>query len=156
MAEKPDFKTENDKLKKNYHLPDFKELNNELELGDLEKKEFLLRAIRRKMRDKLIFFCRILEGVLYPTDKSPLTAYESSFFTEDAKYHLSTIHKTMMTFDRRSLSLDVEDTDEKNATYIKDLWKHWQPFKQETSSVIVTMEQSWNHHEKENAQGYFG
>lgn len=157
MTEKQDPKTLYDKLQAKHNLPSYEEITKEFELGDLEKKDDILRAVRRKMRDKLIFFCRILEGVLYPTERSPLTAYESSFFDDYTKMHLSQIHKTLMIFDRQSLLLDIEDTVEKNVEFILTLWKEWPTFKQEISSAVKIMEKAWQSTiEEKSAQGYFG
>ena len=156
MAE-TDIKTEYEKLQKKYKLPLYAELNQEFELGELEKKEFLLRHIRRKMREKLLFFCRILEGILYPSDRSPLTAYESGFFDDYTKLQLSKVHKTLMIFDRQSLLLDIDDSEEKTVEYILKLWKEWTMFKEELSRTIRIMEQSWEKTvEEKTTQGYFG
>ena len=157
MKDKQDLKAMYDKLKVKFKLPEYSRLNEEFEIGDVEKKEFLLRAVRRKMRDKLIFFCRILEGVLYPTDRSPLNAYESSFFDDSTKTHLSQIHRTMMIFDRQSLLLDIQDSDEQNVEFILALWKEWSLFGKEISAAIKIMEKSWKSTgEEKGAQGYFG
>ncbi len=55
--EKINIKEEYEKLK--HKLPEFNRLNEEFEISRVEseyKKEFLLRDIRRKINDKLIFF----------------------------------------------------------------------------------------------------
>ena len=157
MTDKLDFKTEYKKIQKKYNLPEFDLLNKEFELGELEKKDFLLRVLRRKMRDKLIFFCRIIEGILYPTDRSPLLTYESGFFDENLKENLMTLHKTMMLFDRQSLLLEVEATEAKDIEFILKLWKEWPQFKRELIKVIVVMEHSWlSTTQEQKTEGYFG
>src|SRR3989344_8247197 len=143
MTEKETPKAAYDKLSAKHKLPEYALLNDKFELGDIEKKEFLLRAIRRKMREKLIFFCRILEGILYPTERSPLTAYESSFFDDFTKMHLSQLHKTMMIFDRQSLLLDIQDSDDQNVEFILTLWKEWPTFEKELEEVVKNMEKAW-------------
>ncbi len=156
MADKIDSKAEYEKIKKKYKLPDYAPLHKEFELGDIEGKEILLRYIRRKMRDKLIFFCRILEGITYPTERSPLTNYESSAFNDETKLHLSKIHRSMMVFDRQSLLLDIEDSDEKNTEYILSLWKAWPEYKTHLAKVVKTMEKTWQSNVEEETEGYFG
>ncbi len=156
MTEKIDFKAEYEKLRKKYNLPDFEVLNKEFELVDMEKKENVPRALRRRLREKLIFFCRIVEGIIYPTERSPLATYESSFFDDFTKLQLSKIHRMMMVFDRKGLCLDVEDSEEKNMGYILDLLKEWPGLKRELLKTVVLMERSWQNHIEEKAQGYFG
>ena len=46
-------KEEYEKLKEKHNLPDFKEINNEFEITTIEKEEFLLREIRRKIYEKI-------------------------------------------------------------------------------------------------------
>ncbi|HZX12140.1 MAG TPA: hypothetical protein VFE88_01665 [Candidatus Nanoarchaeia archaeon] len=156
MTEKLDFKAEYEKYRKKHNLPDFDTLHKEFELGDLEKKDFPLRVLRRKMRDKLIFFCRILEGILYPTERSPLSSYESSFFNEDARTTLTKMHSAMMIFDRQSMLLDIEGSEDKDVEYILKLWKQWPTFKQDVANVVRTMEESWKTTIKEETEHYFG
>jgi len=60
-----DIKTEYENLRKKYtKLPNFEVLNNEFELKSIEKNILITRQIRRRLADKVIFFCRILENII--------------------------------------------------------------------------------------------
>lgn len=148
---------EYDKVRAKYTLSPFKDLNKEFELNHIEHKEFILRGVRRRMNDKLIFFCRIIEGVLYPHEKSPLNAYESGFFDDTTKEQLTLIHKKMMIYERQSLLLDIEPDEAKDAEFIKRLAKEWKMFKEQLTAVVRTMEHAWQTTLAKEKEGeYFG
>ena len=145
------------KIKKAHDLPAFKELDKEFELSVIEVKPFLVRAIRRRMNDKVIFFCRIIEGLLYPHEKSHIHAYESSFFNEQQKEQLTITHKKIMLLERDSLLLDIDSNEEQDARYIRDLAKDWKQFKQTTTQAVLIMKKAWETPQKEEKGGaYFG
>ncbi len=146
-----------EKIKKQYTLPPFKELDKEFELRTLEIKPFLVRAIRRRMNDKVIFFCRLIEGLLYPHEKSHIHAYESSFFNEQQKEQLTIIHKKMMLLERDSLLLDIESDEEQDAHYIRELAKEWKLLKNATTQAVLIMKKAWETpHKEEKGGAYFG
>ena len=50
-------------LKKKYRLPDFKEMEAELQLSDSEETNFLLKLIVRRIAEKLDFFAKMIEEI---------------------------------------------------------------------------------------------
>ncbi|KHO53984.1 hypothetical protein J4476_02775 [Candidatus Woesearchaeota archaeon] len=151
-----DIKTEYEKISKKYKLPEFEKINDDFEIDFIEKKEFLTRAIRRRMNDKLLFFARIIENVIYPNSHSQIIAYENSVFSEERKLELVKVHKQLMIFERRSLLLDIETAEEKDIEYIRDLLLRWEEFKNELKEVAETMQESWKTNIEEKEERYFG
>ena len=151
-----DIKIEYEKISKKYKLPEFEIINNEFEIDFIEKKEFLTRAIRRRMNDKLLFFARIIENVIYQSTQSQISSYENSFFTDERKLELVKVHKQLMAFERTSLLLDIETTDEKDIDYIKNLLENWEEFKKELKDIAETMQSSWNKNLEEKEERFFG
>ena len=43
-----------------FNLPPFKDMDDEFEISSIDKKIFLLRSLRRKMNDKILFFFMII------------------------------------------------------------------------------------------------
>ena len=76
-------KEEYQKIK--HKLPKFEEINEDFEIEFIKEKNFLLRQIRRRMSEKIIFFCRIIEGLVYPTQQHIITATEVKAFSEERK-----------------------------------------------------------------------
>lgn len=149
-------KEEYQKLKDKYSLPEFEILNKEFELSFIENKEFLLRSIRRRLRDKVIFFCKILENILFQTTQNQASIYESTFFDEIKKQELSELYKKLMILDRQAMLIDVNPEDSKEVEYINILVKEWPQFKEKLDEVALTMKNSWFKEIEEQKHKYFG
>ena len=147
-------KKEYESISKKYKLPDFEALNNEFEFN-IEKSNFLLRNIRRRMFDKMSWFLRIVENIIFPS-QSHLLAYEGSFFDEEKRKELTTLHKKMMVFDRLALLLDTNPNDAEDEGYIKKLYKEWPSLKKSMLEIISIIKKSWESDLKEEDEKYFG
>ena len=158
VESKFDIKEEYEKLLEKYkNLPSFAELNNEFELNSIEKPNFLMRNIRRKINEKVMFFCKILESVLYPSLQTTISGYEANFFNDQEKNSLMLLHKKLMIFEKESLFLDIEcNSEEKDAEYIKKVYNQWKEFKFEMNNAVKKMMNSWNEELKDDGETYFG
>jgi len=151
-----DLKEEYDKLK--YKIPKFEDFDYEFELSsaNIKDKNFLIRSIRRRLNDKVIFYCRIIEGLIYPNANNLIGMVEVKSFSEDEKEKMSKIYKKLMEFERQSLSLDVEPDEKKEVEFINNLFKEWKKFKDEMIKITKKMKESWHLEEKEEKDNYFG
>ncbi len=147
---------EYNKLK--YKLPKFEDLDYEFEISasNIKDKTFLIRNLRRRLNDKVIFYCRIIEGLLYPNGNNITGMLEVKAFNEQEKERISKIYKKLMEFERESLSLDVNPDEKKEAEFINNLFKEWKKFKEEMIKVTEKMKESWHLEEKEEKDIYFG
>ena len=87
--EKFDIKQEYNILK--HKLPNFNELDREFEISsaNIKDKNFLLRNIRRRINDKVIFYCRLIEGLIYPSTNNIISMFELKSFNEQEKENIS-------------------------------------------------------------------
>ena len=154
--DKFDIKTEYEKLK--LRLPKFQDLDGEFEISSLGLKDkgFLLRNIRRRVNDKVIFYCKIIEGLLYPNQSNFIGMFEIKSFNEDEKKNINELYKNLMQYERESLRLDVNPTEKGDVDYINNLWKNWQNFKKEMIRVAEKMKGSWKEEDKSFKDNYFG
>ena len=72
-------------MKKKYKLPEFSELNRELEASSIEETDFLLRAIARKASEKLEFYASLLEEALQPDTSNLYSMHEARFLHKMTK-----------------------------------------------------------------------
>lgn len=150
-------KNEYEQLRKNYkELPNFEDLNNDFELDAIDKPGFLHRQIRRRLNDKVIFFCKIVENLIYPSMQSTIGAYESNFFNDTERDQLVKLHKTLMVYERRALGLDVETGEEGDIQFILDLVKEFGNFKLELIKVVSKMTDTWKKELEDDGERYFG
>ena len=155
--EKFNLKEEYEKLR--HKLPDFNKLNMEFEISRGEndyKKEFLLRDVRRKINDKVIFLCRIIEGLLFPTHANIISMHESKLFDEVTKKKVLNIYKQLMIFERESLKLDVMPDEESDVKYINDVFSKLLEYKKDMKDIINIMQDAWRKEEKIIPDNYFG
>ena len=92
------------KLQSKHKLPIFEDLEEDFELSFIDYKlkddKLLLRSIRRKINEKIIFFCRIIEGLIYPQQASMITMIEGKQVTEEDKLKIEKFYKHLMFYER--------------------------------------------------------
>src|SRR3989344_9387967 len=154
--EKFDIKAEYNKLK--HKLPKFDDLDGEFELSaaNIKDNNFLIRNIRRRLNDKVIFYCRIIEGLLYPNQSSFIGMVEVKAFNEQEKQKISKLYKKLMVYERESLNIDVNPDEKKDTEFINSLFKEWKKFKEEMITISRKMKDAWHLEEKEEKDVYFG
>ncbi len=130
-------------LSKKYNLPSFKDLNKEFEISTIDQSSFSVRAIRRKMFEKLVLFSKITESILFPSTDTLSTMYESKFFTEEEKDKVSQTYIQIMIFARKFLKADVSPDEKTDVDLIKKLYKEWPKFKKEIEWIVDKMELCW-------------
>ena len=153
-----DVKKEYNKLKLIYkQLPDFEEVERDFEITAIEKGDLFSKRLRRRLVDKIVFFCKIIENLIYPSLQNPLSAYEASFFNDEERQEMGALHKQLMIFERKSLILDVEGSDEdKDIDFVMGLFGKWENFKKELSKIVNKMSESWQKDLEDDGERYFG
>jgi len=158
MAKDFNMKEAYNKLK--HKLPDFNEIDDEFEISfidyKLEDDKFLLRSIRRKMNEKIIFYCRIIEGVLYPHQANIISMMEGNMFDEEEKKRVQELYKKLMFYERDSLKLDVIADEKKNVEFINNIFGLWREHNKEMKWVVEKMQKGWMQEEKKEGGSYLG
>ena len=130
-------------LKKKYKLPEFKQIDSEFELSDMEPTNFLSRAIMRRIAEKLDFYTTMLEEVLQPDASNFYAMRENRFFDEDEKKQMYDFYSRLMIFSRRSVELSLENNTGEEAEFVNNFYKEWQEMKKELVRYIKKMKDSW-------------
>ena len=154
--EKEELNVEEEYNKFKYKLPNFKDLDSEFEISFIKDKPFLLRGIRRRITEKIILFCRVIESLIYPTQGNIITATESKNFDDKQKDKMGQIYRKLMTFERQSLILDVDASDKGDVEYINEVFKYWGKLKKEMVNIVEIMKKSWFEEEEADKNNYFG
>lgn len=155
MAEKINLKEEYQKFTK-YNLPSYEEINKEFEIYSIEKPDFLLTNIRRRIHEKLAFFARILEGILYPNPSSLVNIQEAKFFTEEEKNEILNLYKKLVILERNSDKLDIKGDEKDEADFINKIFKEWPAIRDQMLDFIKKIEKEWKKEEKSSEDFYFG
>jgi hypothetical protein len=130
------------KLQKKYNLPKFEDINHDFEITAIDKTDFLLREIRKKISEKIELLAKLLEGVLQP--ETTLTHFkESNVFSEEEREIIYTLFRKLMFYDRFSIETSLNETDAKTADFLKTFWKDWTSIKTSLEKTIKKIKESW-------------
>ncbi|HLC50664.1 MAG TPA: hypothetical protein VJI97_04540 [Candidatus Nanoarchaeia archaeon] len=145
-------------LKKKYKLPEFSEMDRELEISSIEETNFLLRAIARKASEKLDFYASLIEEALQPDTSNLYSMHEARFFTQNDKNKMNELYSRMMKLARESIETSLDNTEENEAKFISLFFSEWKQIKQELLAYVRKMKSSWNEDtdQEEETAGYMG
>jgi hypothetical protein len=134
------------KLAEKYNLPLFEELDQDFEI--LYFKELFeiskpLAFVRRRIYDKIGWVCSMIQTLMQPNPGSPISIEEASFFTKEEKQDFIKLLKQMMYFERLSIHLDVESTEQEDADFIKETTKKWKEIKPKIKEITNQLNKGW-------------
>jgi len=130
-------------LKKKYKLPNFKEIDFELEISDLEDTNFPLRAIIRRIAEKLDFYTTLLEEVLQPDTSNLYAMHETRFFDEHEKKKMYELYTKLMNLNRQTVELSLEQNEKNGADFINNFLNEWKELKSDLLKFVKKMKESW-------------
>lgn len=130
-----------EELTKKHSLPKFEELDYEFDIASIEDKK-VLRAIRRKMSEKLEQYAKLMEDLIQP-DGTFSSLYEVKDFTEDDKNNLLSLFKKMMVFYKESIKLNLNFSEEEDVNFIKRLLAFWKEIKPQLALIIDKLSENW-------------
>ena len=139
-------KEEYDRLKKNFKIPNYEELDKEFELlyiTKLEEIKFPLRFVRRRMNDKIAWFCNMLQNIIQPNPGSLISLEESKFFSDEDRTKMISLLKELMYMERESLTLDINYDKKKDVEYINNVFNKWTKLKKEVDYISDILKNGW-------------
>ncbi len=145
-------------LRKKHKLPEFKDIDFEFEISDLEETNFLLRAIVRRIAEKLDFCSTMLEEILQPDTSNLYAMHEIRYFDDDEKKQMYGLYSKLMNFNRQSIEVSLQHNEKDEADFVKDLFDEWKVLKQELLRLVKKMRDSWKTEEADIKEdlGYLG
>ena len=130
-------------LKKKYKLPEFKDIDFELEISDLEETNFLIRAIIRRIAEKLDFYATLLEEVMQPDASNLYAMHETRFFDEHEKKRMYEVYTRLMNLNRQTVEFSLEQNEKNGADFINNFLNEWKELKAELLKFVKKMKESW-------------
>ena len=144
-------------LSKKYKLPEFKELDEEIEVSSFDSEKFLLKSIIRKIAEKLEFYIDIIGSLVHPDGSSISSMYEIRFFSDNEKNEMYILFKKMMKCYRNAIGEILANDAKEQAQFLNSFFSEWTEMKKSLRQHISKMKESW---EKESTieedLGYFG
>ena len=130
-------------LRKKYRLPEFKEINYEFELSDLDETDFLIKSIIRRIAEKLDFFIGLFEELLQPDGSNLSAMHESRVFEDNEKKEAYNLYRKLMILSRRTIELSLNSNEKDEAEFISGFFSEWKPIKEELKKYLNKIKESW-------------
>jgi|GEM_PF-784341 hypothetical protein len=145
-------------LRKKHRIPEFGEIDMEFEISDIEDTNFPLRAVMRRMAEKLDFYTTMLEEVLQPDTSSLYAMHEMKFFDDREKSRMYGVYAKLMSLNRQSIEASLERDEKSEADFISNALHDWKSLKAELLKFVKKMRASWNTEEADIKEdlGYLG
>ena len=131
-------------LRKKHKLPDFKQIDLEFEISDLEETNFLLRGIIRRIAERMDFYTTMLEEILQPDTAKLYAMHEGRVFEEDDKKKMFEFYKKLMILNRHSVEISLMSSYKEEARFINDFMNEWEKIKSELLFYVRKIRDSWN------------
>lgn len=126
-----------------FRLPEFKEIDTELEISDSEETNFLLRAIIRRISEKIDFYRTMMEEILQPDASNIYAMHETRCLDEEEKNRMYDLYRKLMDFNRQSIEISLEPDEKCEAEFINGFFSEWKELKKELLNFVRKMRASW-------------
>lgn len=145
-------------LRKKHRLPEFREINFEFEISDLEETNFLLRAVLRRIIERLDFYTTMMEEVLQPDTSNLYAMHEMRSFNDSEKKQMYELYTKLMSLNRMSIEVSLERDEKGEAEFVSNAFAEWKILKEELLKFVRKMRASWKSEEADikDDLGYMG
>ena len=145
-----------DELSSKYNLPEYDEVEAELQISSFEDGKFLLNNVREEILDKLRDSTDFLSEILHP-DTNVTNMHESSIFDNSQKNEFFALFKRLMFLRREAFEVYISGSETSTAEFINTFFEEWKTLKSELIGIISAVKNSWKAElEKAESIGYFG
>ncbi len=161
MSEKFDLaklKQEYKTMQTKYNLPSFDELNRDFQIEKATEYEtdFVLREVRRYVTDKFFNYLRFIESILTPNNAPMFVFAITKTLGIKEREKLIELYKKIAKVDIDLIELDIEYSEEKEASSIKKYYEMWKGIKNEFLEIVEVIKKNWDTKIEDNGKGYFG
>jgi hypothetical protein len=132
-----------DTLKKEFDLPDFDLLNDEFEISTIEPEGFLLREIKRKIKEKLHSAAEILTKFIQPETTTLSDLYEYRCFDDEAKKKIFELFSSILYLLRKIQETEFLLDAKEDAKIIKEAADKWPKMRQQMIPLLKELEKCW-------------
>jgi len=131
-------------LQKKHSLPNFDEMNSAFDIGKLKRDSGnLIRDIRRTMVEKIVYYLKLSELILNPSQASSIFMVLLKEVTTEDKKIVDSIISSFVDLELKAHKLDISSTEKDESDLIIKLFNSWNEKKQDLVSIIEILERNW-------------
>ena len=150
-----EIKKEYDKLKSQYGLPSYDEINKEFEISaiDVDKVNSVMRAILRVMCNRMGLYLNYIEPVISPNPQGMHAFVEVENTTNDEKKDLFSFYKSLSYKYHKAYSLELVEDEKAVVNEVKKILRDWKEVKENFRKLSKVITKSWERErEKEKVE----
>jgi hypothetical protein len=145
-----------DKRKK-YSLPEFKSLNENFEIENLEEEsELILKQIRKHMTEKIFYILRTLEAFMNPSNAPMFVFNVLKSFSEGEKELVQELYKKLAKYEIEAFGMEAIYDEKKEADFIKKVSEEWKSISEDLIVLYKAMKENHDKDSKKSPRSYFG
>lgn len=130
-------------LAKKHALPGFNELNLNFDVGKIKRDSGnLLREIRRVMIDKMIYYLKLVEIMINPSNAPPILLMLLKEITIEDRKIIDSVLNSFVEIELASHKLEVFSNEADEAKLIKRVFDLWEKKKTEVVALIEILERN--------------
>jgi hypothetical protein len=144
-------------LKEKYSLPDFKVVNENFEIENIDpESELIIKAIRKHMTEKIFYVLRSLEMFMNPQN-APLFIFNViKSISESDKELIKQLYERVSTYEIDAFGLEAEYDEKKEAEFIKRFCIEWKEVSSDLKQIYSAMKDNHKKDSKKSEKSYFG
>jgi hypothetical protein len=149
-------KKDYNELAKKHKLPGFEKLNEDFEIERIViESDYLLRAVRKTMMDKVVGWLRFFEMITNSTSAPRIYHAYIKSMTPEGKKEIEKIYSELGDINLAALELEIEYSEKNEAATINKIFKEFGSLKPSLKKIIKEIQNP----EQQNAKAtksYFG
>lgn len=151
-----ELKKDYEKLAKKYSLPPFKNLNDDFEIGKVDKDVgALLRAVRKVMMEKIVNSMSFIEMLLNPVQAPRMYQNYIKSMSVDDRKRIDKIYGALAGVSILSLERELDYSEKSEAEVIKQVYKIWNSLKKDFAKILHNLKNPPKNSVKKE-RSYFG
>lgn len=152
-----DIQHQYNEYKKKYPLPDFALVDKEFEISSIDKPNFLLRSIRRKIRERLDDVAQLLDPLLQPDTGSFASLFEYRVLSEADRKEVLRQFQMLMALLLACIDAELGTDEVQDAAVIIRAAQEWPQIREALRPFLQKIAAAWpKSFERKDVVGYFG
>jgi hypothetical protein len=150
-------KSSYESLKKKYSLPEFKFLNENFEIENIDPdSEILLKVIRKHATEKIFYILRTLETFMNPSN-APLFIFNIiKLLNNFEKELIKKLYNKIVVYEVEAFGLEAEYDEKNEAEFVKRVSHDWKNISSDLKRIYSAMKIKDSAEVKKSEKSYFG
>lgn len=130
-------------LQKKHSLPSFDDMNSSFDIGRIRRDSGnILRDVRRTMIEKIIYYIKLVEVMINPSQASPVFLMLLKEINSDDKKVIDSVLNSFVELEIISHKLDVVSKDSEEGKLINQTYSVWDKKSEDVMHLINILERN--------------